>query len=570
MKSIRKKKIDPVEVFNYLQNNPATSDCDYIFVVDKIREFLINKMIDGKYNILKPMTDFTNDYQQNEVLSISSSTEIPIVVSPDLPIRAQTATNKIQPINVRIDNKVADGSYIEILENDLDCNVEKSVNTFDIDEPILVNLDESDITVRTRNEENVSYNIMDTSITELENYINQKYLETCKQKLSNKNSSSLPRPVFNNSILDNSNGKNYGTFDIEHNRNKEKPLNTIELVDINQDEDKNSLQFFNQFLIEEIKFLRDVISSKNKIIETLLNSSLHNESETTIKKVQKESCEKCFQQKEPPVNTEFKNYALQDDNIDFLINEINQSIMSVKENETDEVVLNNNSNKIMNDIYENKDRRKKMPSGVDRSQITNTPFDSILTDNIIPSATNNQDQDIAIEKTIDELKNLINKCQEFQKSYYHLIDNKTIAKECQETNKNDIAETVDTNGDRESDTWKKGTTLIMGDSIVAGLREYKMSNRKSVKVRSFPGARINDMFYYAVPLLRKKPDKIIIHIGTNDAPHMTPEDMMIDLQKLKDLILKLHPGAKIILSTPLLRTDKFNANENNKKNLLNY
>ena len=31
-------------------------------------------------------------------------------------------------------------------------------------------------------------------------------------------------------------------------------------------------------------------------------------------------------------------------------------------------------------------------------------------------------------------------------------------------------------------TWKKGTTLIMGDSILSGLREYKMSRRKTIKV----------------------------------------------------------------------------------------
>ena len=35
-------------------------------------------------------------------------------------------------------------------------------------------------------------------------------------------------------------------------------------------------------------------------------------------------------------------------------------------------------------------------------------------------------------------------------------------------------------------TWKKDTTLIMGDSILSGLCEYKMSRRKTIKVRNFP------------------------------------------------------------------------------------
>ena len=61
----------------------------------------------------------------------------------------------------------------------------------------------------------------------------------------------------------------------------------------------------------------------------------------------------------------------------------------------------------------------------------------------------------------------------------------------------------------------------MGDSILSGLHEYKMSRRKTIKVQTFPGATINDMKFFAVPLLKKKPDKVIIHVGTNDAPHLT-------------------------------------------------
>ena len=52
--------------------------------------------------------------------------------------------------------------------------------------------------------------------------------------------------------------------------------------------------------------------------------------------------------------------------------------------------------------------------------------------------------------------------------------------------------------------WKKGTTLIMGDSCLSGLCQYKMLRRKTMKVRTFPGAAINYMKFFAVPLLKKK------------------------------------------------------------------
>ena len=37
----------------------------------------------------------------------------------------------------------------------------------------------------------------------------------------------------------------------------------------------------------------------------------------------------------------------------------------------------------------------------------------------------------------------------------------------------------------DSEVWKKGTVLIVGDSIVSGLRESKMSFRRNIKVRFF-------------------------------------------------------------------------------------
>ena len=37
------------------------------------------------------------------------------------------------------------------------------------------------------------------------------------------------------------------------------------------------------------------------------------------------------------------------------------------------------------------------------------------------------------------------------------------------------------------------------------------------EVRFFSGARIQAMCYYLVPLLRKRPDKIVLHVGTSDA-----------------------------------------------------
>ena len=87
----------------------------------------------------------------------------------------------------------------------------------------------------------------------------------------------------------------------------------------------------------------------------------------------------------------------------------------------------------------------------------------------------------------------------------------------------------------------------MGDSVLSDLREYKMSRRKMIKVRTFPGATISDMKLLVVPLLKKKPDKVIVHVGTNNGLHFNPNEMFKNMKKLRLLIQKIVPSAKIII-----------------------
>ena len=69
-----------------------------------------------------------------------------------------------------------------------------------------------------------------------------------------------------------------------------------------------------------------------------------------------------------------------------------------------------------------------------------------------------------------------------------------------------------------NEEWRKGTSLILGDSTISGLIEKKMSGNRKIKVRYFLGAKIKTMYHYAIPLLEKKPENITLHLGTNDAP----------------------------------------------------
>ena len=109
---------------------------------------------------------------------------------------------------------------------------------------------------------------------------------------------------------------------------------------------------------------------------------------------------------------------------------------------------------------------------------------------------------------------------------------------------------------KQSDEWRKGTTLITGDSMIASLREAKLSSNKKMKVRFFPGSKTEDLMFHLIPNLKKSPDNIIIHIGTNDAPYKNENVLYEELKQIKDLIIDHHPDCKnIFISCPIVRTD---------------
>ena len=60
--------------------------------------------------------------------------------------------------------------------------------------------------------------------------------------------------------------------------------------------------------------------------------------------------------------------------------------------------------------------------------------------------------------------------------------------------------------EEKSDTYPPNTYVLMGDSILNGIIERNLSNGRSVKVRKFPGATVDDLRHYALPIIRKQPN----------------------------------------------------------------
>ena len=80
--------------------------------------------------------------------------------------------------------------------------------------------------------------------------------------------------------------------------------------------------------------------------------------------------------------------------------------------------------------------------------------------------------------------------------------------------------------------WKKGTTLIADDSMLAGIEEKRISENRSVKVRIFPDATTHNMYDYMKPFLKKNPDNIILYVGTNNSVNETFRDILNEMLSL--------------------------------------
>ena len=63
---------------------------------------------------------------------------------------------------------------------------------------------------------------------------------------------------------------------------------------------------------------------------------------------------------------------------------------------------------------------------------------------------------------------------------------------------------------------KKRTVLIVGDSMLNGIEETKLSKARHLHVQPIPGGKIDDT-KKNINLLHEELQKVVIHVGTNNA-----------------------------------------------------
>ena len=101
--------------------------------------------------------------------------------------------------------------------------------------------------------------------------------------------------------------------------------------------------------------------------------------------------------------------------------------------------------------------------------------------------------------------------------------------------------------------------LIVGDSMLKNINEWTLSRRYTTKFRCFRGSTVDDLHDYIKPLLRKRPDKIILVIGTNDIENRSVADVLKGIKSLLDMILEKLPDCHIVVSEIIKRAGKCKA-----------
>ena len=116
---------------------------------------------------------------------------------------------------------------------------------------------------------------------------------------------------------------------------------------------------------------------------------------------------------------------------------------------------------------------------------------------------------------------------------------------------------TDQHHNSKSRNHKAKTTVIVGDSMIKNLQGWRLSNADNhVVVKSFSGATTSDMEDYLKPIIRREPEEIILHVGTNDLKLTSGELVADGVINLAIQIRENSPSTKVTISSILPRTDK--------------
>jgi hypothetical protein len=88
------------------------------------------------------------------------------------------------------------------------------------------------------------------------------------------------------------------------------------------------------------------------------------------------------------------------------------------------------------------------------------------------------------------------------------------------------------------------------------VKGWELSNtEQNVAVKSFSGATVEDMNDFLRPTTRRKPDKLVIHVGTNNIRSSTPQNVGDEVTKVAHQFQQESKKTRIIISSLIIKRD---------------
>ena len=120
---------------------------------------------------------------------------------------------------------------------------------------------------------------------------------------------------------------------------------------------------------------------------------------------------------------------------------------------------------------------------------------------------------------------------------------------------------TEVNQEATSNSDKSYTVVIIGDSIIKHLdtrRLKKSVKNRSVKVyaESYRGANTEAVKHHIMPCLARKPNEVILHVGTNDLRDKNSTKIVANINDICNIVKSESPETKITISELVTRTDK--------------
>ncbi len=178
---------------------------------------------------------------------------------------------------------------------------------------------------------------------------------------------------------------------------------------------------------------------------------------------------------------------------------------------------------------------------------------SILSDN------DNDDEILMLSQSqLPKNRNLPEASKQSHRSNQDKRRNNTTQTKQQQTNDHDKVNNDEKAQDpRRSLRVGQSRIAVLGDSMLKHInaRRIQQGMKHKVVIKTFPGAGVEEMNHYVKPTILTTPNKLILHVGTNDLQRKTPDELLTRVQVLGQKINRENRDVELVLSEIITRKD---------------